>query len=152
MKERIKVNGDKNINHNTIKGKLGLTDKKNHTTFYLEGGTFLTPRNDIEDFTDVMNVIESKCKCTIKDKLRHNLFLDNTFLMNFEICSDRMQKDKNSYLSFQYHFKQKNNANKSIINIKNENEDFFISLLNDIEKELQLFNIKPHKKRNENIY
>lgn len=151
METRIKVNGDKNIPHKTIKGKLGLTNKKNHTTFYLEGGTFLTPGYDIENFTEVMNSIENRCKRLVKNKLNHITSLDNIFLMNFEICSDRMQKGKNSYLSFQYHFKQKDNNNKSIIDIKTENEDFFISLLNDLEDELKTYNITSHKKRNEVI-
>ena len=151
METRIKVNGDKNITHKTIKGKLGLTNKKNHTTFYLEGGTFLTPEYDVENFADVMTAIQNRCKHHIKNRLSNNSSLDNVFLMNFEICADRMQKNKNSYLSFQYHFKQKDNVNRSILDVKSENEKFFINLLNDLEAELLSFNLKPHKKRNENI-
>ena len=68
METRIKVNGDKNITHKTIKGKLGLTNKKNHTTFYLEGGTFLTPEYDVENFADVMTAIQNRCKHYIKNR------------------------------------------------------------------------------------
>ena len=68
--------------------------------------------------------------------------------MNFDVCSDRMKKDKNSYLSFQYHFKQKKGIEKGILNIKEENENFFFELLNDIENYLNSFNINLSKKRN----
>lgn len=147
MKTKFKINGDKNIKHEKIKAKLGLTDKKNHSVFYLEGGTFLTPKSDFEDFNQIMSIIESSCKRLIKSKLFNDSYLDNNFLMNFEVCSDRMKKNKNTYLSFQYHFKQKNNLNNSILLIKKENEQFFNSLLYDIESELLKYDINISKYR-----
>lgn len=143
----FKVNGNKKINHNNIKAKIGLTDKKIHTTFYLEGGGFITPTTDFEDFSVIMDNIQSFCKKSTKNKLNENNLLDNCFLLNFEVCSDRMKKNKKTYLSFQYHFKQKNNANISVLDVKKENENFFISLLNDLEKELNEFEIKISKNR-----
>jgi hypothetical protein len=147
MSVKFRVNGNKNIEHGKIKAKLGLTNKLNHTTFYLEGGTFLTPQDELEDFEEIMSIVESSCKRSIKDKLLNSLTLDTNFLMNFEVCSDRMKKGKNTYLSFQYHFKQKNNTNKSVFMVKDENYTFFTNLLDDIEKELFSHNIKLSKKR-----
>ena len=143
----FKINGDKKIKHNSIKAKIGLTDKKIHTTFYLEGGGFITPTTDFDDFSEIMNDIQSFCKKATKNKLNKNNLLDNCFLLNFEVCSNRMKKNKKTYLSFQYHFKQKNNANISVLDVKKENEDFFIGLLDDLEKELNNFEIKISKKR-----
>lgn len=143
----FKVNGNKKINHNNIKAKIGLTDKKIHTTFYLEGGGFITPTTDFEDFSVIMDNVQSFCKKNTKNKLNGNNLLDNCFLLNFEVCSDRMKKNKKTYLSFQYHFKQKNNTNISVLDVKKENENFFISLLNDLEKELNEFEIKISKNR-----
>jgi hypothetical protein len=147
MSVKFRINGNKNIEHDKIKAKLGLTNKLNHTTFYLEGGTFLTPQDEFEDFEEIMSMVKSSCKRSMKDKLLNNSNLDTNFLMNFEVCSDRMKKDKNTYLSFQYHFKQKNNINKSVLKVKDENILFFTNLLNDIEKELYSYNIKLSKKR-----
>lgn len=147
MNVKFRINGNKNIEHDKIKAKLGLTDKLNHTTFYLEGGTFLTPQDEFEDFEEIMSMVKSSCKRSMKDKLLNNSSLDTNFLMNFEVCSDRMKKGKNTYLSFQYHFKQKNNINKSVLKVKDENILFFTNLLNDIEKELYSYNIKLSKKR-----
>ena len=147
MDIKFRINGNKNIEHDKIKAKLGLTNKLNHTTFYLEGGTFLTPQDEFEDFEEIMSMVKSSCKRSMKDKLLNNSNLDTNFLMNFEVCSDRMKKGKNTYLSFQYHFKQKNNINKSVLKVKDENILFFTNLLNDIEKELYSYNIKLSKKR-----
>lgn len=148
MNTRIRINGNKNIKHNTIKARLGLTDKNNHNTFYLEGGAFIKPQSDYDDFPYIMSQIESVCRKNIKRKLLHSPILSPDFLMNFEICSDRMQCNKKSYLSFQYHFKQRNTLNNSVLDIKDEYETFFISLLNDIEKELLSYDIVANKKRN----
>jgi hypothetical protein len=147
MKEKLRMNGNKNIKHNNIKAKLGLTDKKNHSVFYLEGGGFIIPETEQDDFSLLMKNIEGNCKRIIKNKLFNNKNLSPDFLMNFEVCSDRMMKNKETYLSFQYHFKQKNSKNDSILNVKKDNELFFTNLLNDIENELNSFNIKISKKR-----
>lgn len=148
MVTKIKINGDKVIRHERIKAKLGLTDKKNHSVFYLEGGTFVKPECDFENFENIMDVVKTSCKKTIKRKLFKNPFLDSVFLMNFEVCSERMKKGKSSYLSFQYHFRQKNSENKSILTVKNENEHFFLDLLDDLEYNLNQFNIDLNQKRN----
>ena len=147
MFEKIKVNGDKIIAHDKIKAKLGLTDKSNHSVFYLEGGTFKTPTTNLDNFNEIMCEIESTCKRSIKNKLlRGNTFSTN-FLMNFDVCSDRMKKGKNTYLSFQYHFKQKNDQNISIVTLKKMYEPFFLDLLNDIEHQLTDYKIKTSKTR-----
>lgn len=146
MSVKLRINGNKTIEHEKIKSRLGLTDKKNHTAFYFEGSAFITPNEDLE-YDEVINSIETSCKRSIKKKLMNSKTLDNNFLMNFEVCSDRMKKDKNTYLSFQYHFKQKNNENKSIFTVKKENYDFFKSLLSDIENEMNLHNIKINKNK-----
>jgi len=144
---KIKINGNKNIPHDKIKGRLGLTDKLNQSVFFLEGGAFITPHIDYNDFNVIMSEIESNCRKSLKSKLLTNTFLSPDFLMNFEICSDRMEKGKRSYLSFQYHFKQKNNQNESVVTLKENNELFFIDLLNDIETNLMVFDIHPSRKR-----
>lgn len=147
MNTKIKVNGNKNITHDKIKAKLGLTNKKNHSVFYLEGGVFITPTNECDNFPELMSEIEFSCKRQIKNKLLNNDFLTPNFLMNFEICSERMKKNKNSYLSFQYHFKQKEDNKKNIISLKDDYEHFFIDLLNDIKNQLEINNITLSKNR-----
>lgn len=151
MKTKIKTNGDKTINHANIKAKLGLTDKTKHSVFYLEGGTFIKPKVELDNFSEIMRSIESSCKASIKKRLSQNHIFEPTFLMHFEICSERMKANKSSYLSFQYHFKQKDNENKSILSIKHDNELFFQEILNDIESNLQKYQIDLSQKRNFNI-
>lgn len=147
MSTKFKINGNKNIEHDSIKAKIGLTNKKNHTVFYVEGGTFIKPMLEYDNFSDIMYNIEKKCRQHIKQELLYSTFLSTNFLFNFDICSDRMHKNKNTYLSFQYHFKQKDNQNVSVVTLKEENSYFFTNLLNDMEKILSEYNMEISKKK-----
>jgi hypothetical protein len=147
MVSKLRVNGNKNICHDKIKAKIGMTDKNNHSVFYLEGGAFITPSDEYEDFEEIMDYIEHSCRNLLKKKLLKSTTLETNFLMNFEVCADRMKKNKNTYLSFQYHFKQKNENNISIVTLKENNENFFVSLLDDIENELSRYNMRVSKTR-----
>ena len=146
MLNKIRVNGNKNINHNLIKAKLGITNKKKHTIFYMEGGMFLMPSCEYDDYELIMNKIKNKCKIYLKNKLSNNDFLSNDFLINFDICANRMSLNKKTLFSFQYHFKQKNNLNYDIISIKENHEEFFKNLLNDMQENLINYNFKIIKK------
>jgi hypothetical protein len=144
---KLKNNGDKTIKHKNITSKLGVTDKNNHNVFYLECSSFITPNENFDDFTDIMSSIKKKCKQNLKENLLNNELLSRDFLINFDICSERMKENKSTYISIQYYFKQKNNLNKSILTIKKQHEDFFISILNKLESELLLNNITMSKKK-----
>ena len=135
-------NNSKNIEHLKIKSKLGITNKKNHNTFYLEGNVFVIPEDDCDDFVEIMNKVEINCKNYLKNSLLKNDFLSRNFISNFKICSNRMKKNKKTYLSFQYHFKQKNDTNEKILTVKEKNYHFFSDLLNEIEKQLLFYNIR----------
>ena len=145
----MKVNGNKTIAHNKIKAKLGITDKTNQSVFYLEGGGFITPNKEYDNYNELMTTVESFCKRSIKSKLRANTALTTDFIMNFEVCSERMMPGKQTYLSFQYHFKQKPGQNKSVIDIKSENEAFFVELLDDITNGLLTNDIDITKSKTE---
>ena len=147
MSTSFRVNGNKKVNHETIKGKVGVTDKHNHNVFYLEGSTFLLPNENIEDFNDALNKVETRCKKMVKELLLNHSALTSDFLMNFEVCSDRMKKGKNTYLSFQYHMKQKGGANKSIINLKEENENLFETILERMNVILNEYGIMTSKQK-----
>lgn len=147
MLSKNKTNGDKKITHNNIKAILGLTDKSNHSVFYLEGGAFITPMVDYDDFNEIIKEIQNFCKYSIKKKLLSNSILSNDFIMNFEVCSDRMKINKPTYLSFQYHFRQKDDI-INILKLKSDYEPFFIDILNIINDKIESYSIKVSKKKN----
>ena len=146
MRDKIRINGNKNINHNDIKAKVGLTSKENQNVFYFEGSSFITPTENC-DFNTIMSQLEQVCRKSLKKKLLVHPDLSTDFLMNMEICSDRMKVGKKTYLYFQYHFKQRHNNNESLVLLKKRNNDFFVGLLDDITDYLNSYDITLSKKK-----
>jgi hypothetical protein len=145
--QKIRINGNKKINHNDIKAKVGLTDKKNQSVFFFEGSSFITPTEECLDFNKVITDVESTCRKTLKNKLLTHPDLSTDFLMNMEVCSDRMKVGKKTYLYFQYHFKQRFNNNESLVTLKARNVDFFTGLLDDISTNLLSYGITLSKNK-----
>ena len=143
--QKLRINGNKNITHKDIKAKVGLTDKTNQSVFYFEGSSFITPTEECEDFNEVIRDIESNCRKTLKSKLFNHPDLSSDFLMNMEVCSDRMKVGKKTYLYFQYHFKQHQQKNESLVTLKAKNNEFFTGLLNDITTNLASYGITLSK-------
>lgn len=143
--QKIRINGNKKITHKDIKAKVGLTDKTNQSVFYFEGSSFITPTEDCEDFNELIHNVESSCRKTLKQKLFNHPDLSTDFLMNIEVCSDRMKVGKKTYFYFQYHFKQKQQKNESLVTLKTRNNDFFTGLLNDITANLSNYGITLSK-------
>jgi hypothetical protein len=103
---------------------------------------FVIPEDECDDFVEIMNKVEINCKNYLKNSLLKNDFLSRNFISNFKICSNRMKKNKKTYLSFEYHFKQKNDTNEKILTVKEKNYNFFSDLLNEIENQLLFYNIR----------
>ena len=141
----MRINGNKNIAHKSIKSKVGLTDKENHSVFFFEGSSFITPTEDCSDFTEIISDVEASCRKSLKKKLLTHPDLSTDFLMNMEVCSDRMRVGKKTYLYFQYHFKQKYNNNESLISLKARNIEFFTGLLDDITENITSYGITMSK-------
>ena len=143
--QKMRINGNKNIAHKDIKARVGLTDRGNHSVFFFEGSSFITPTEDCSDFGEIIADVESSCRKSLKKKLLSHPDLSTDFLMNMEVCSDRMKVGKKTYLYFQYHFKQRFNNNESIISLKERNNTFFTELLDDISNNITNYGIKMSK-------
>lgn len=146
MQTTLRINGNKKIAHNNIRAKVGITDKKNQSVFYLEGCSFIMPTEDIDDFNETIQEVEKTCRKSLKKRLINHPDLNPEFLLNFEVCSDRMKIGKKSFLNFQCHFKQYNN--ESLVFLKERNEDFFVNILDDVNNCLNSYGIVLSKKKN----
>lgn len=91
-----------------FKLKIGTINKKKPTTFYIEGGTFITPV-DVDDnisYKDKMDLV-------YKDMTRGLLLLtgeakniQKTFIANIDVADERMKIGKKTYFTFQYYLHQ----------------------------------------------
>lgn len=92
-----------------FKLKIGTINKKKPTTFYVEGGTFITPT---EDETSIKDRIDDVYRAMSQGIMRITCEINNlekNFIANIDVADERMKVGKKTYFSFQYYLRQNKN-------------------------------------------
>lgn len=111
-----RINSEKNIEDSNFKLKIGTTNKKSPKTVYIEGGCFIMPNEDKENYTEELEEIKIRFNELAKKVAKNAMcnegkIFDGKTITSFEIAEDRVMPKKKSYMSFQVHFKQKGERN-----------------------------------------
>ena len=92
-----------------FKLKIGTINKKKPTTFYVEGGTFITPTEDETSIKDrIDDVYHAMSQGIIRITCEANN-LEKNFIANIDVADERMKIGKKTYFSFQYYLRQNKN-------------------------------------------
>ena len=92
-----------------FKLKIGTINRKKPTTFYVEGGTFITPT---EDETSIKDRIDDVYRAMSQGIMRitcETNNLEKNFIANIDVADERMKAGKKTYFSFQYYLRQNKN-------------------------------------------
>lgn len=91
-----------------FKLKIGTINKKNPTTFYVEGGTFITPVEDDGAITykDKMAEVQRQMSLGIM-AMKCGKNIGGNFIANIDVADERMKVGKKTYFTFQYYLQQK---------------------------------------------
>lgn len=90
-----------------FKVKIGTINKKNPTTFYVEGGTFITPVEEGEtSYKDKMAEVQRQMSLGIMS-MKAGKNLGSNFIANIDVADERMKVGKKTYFTFQYYLQQK---------------------------------------------
>ena len=143
----IRLNRERKIDNDIFKVKIGTTNKENPQVIYVDGRVFLSPSEVMDNYSDEIEDIRKNFKRTIGERLRTNEIFADRFILNFDISSSRMIKDKRSFLSFQFFLKQKNTAPLKLGTVKEKSEIFINSLLSNLEGDIQSHCFTLHKTR-----
>jgi hypothetical protein len=92
-----------------FKLKIGTINKKNPTTFYVEGGTFITPVEDEDEDVSFKNKMTNVYKAMSHGIMRltaETKNIQNSFIANIDVADERMKVGKKTYFTFQYYLHQ----------------------------------------------
>lgn len=92
-----------------FKLKIGTINKKNPTTFYVEGGTFITPVEEEDDDISYKEKMANVYKAMSQGIIRITSEAKNiqkTFIANIDVADERMKTGKKTYFTFQYYLHQ----------------------------------------------
>ena len=91
-----------------FKLKIGTINKKKPTTFYVEGGTFITPVENDDDersYKERMAAVYNEMAKGIQRIVSEN-GLRKDFIANIDVADERMRVGKKTYFTFQYYLRQ----------------------------------------------
>lgn len=125
-----------NIPNDNFKLKIGTLNKKNPVSFYIEGNTYITPLKDERGYTKQLDIIRRNFKRGISSLIKDSSLVENFYILNFEVASERIKCNKKTYLNFECYFRQKAKEPKSVENIKNEDSDLIQNITKELFKEL----------------
>ena len=89
-----------------FKLKIGTINKKKPTTFYVEGGTFITPVDEDMSFKDRMNNVYDDMTKGIMVLTSEAKNIQHSFIANIDVADERMKVGKKTYFAFQYYLHQ----------------------------------------------
>ena len=92
-----------------FKLKIGTINKKKPTTFYVEGGTFITPTEDETSIKDRIDEVYRAMSQGIMRITCETNNLEKNFIANIDVADERMKVGKKTYFSFQYYLRQNKN-------------------------------------------
>ena len=120
-----------------FKIKIGTVNKKCPSTFYVEGGTFITPvdKDDVVPYKEKMGIIYKEMtqgiRCIVSEK-----HLKQDFIANIDVADERMKVGKKTYFTFQYFLKQDAEP-ISFVEITENSNEFTNEVLERIEYSLK---------------
>ena len=121
-----------------FKLKIGTIDKKRPTTFYVEGGTFITPVDDDDDdrsYKDRMAIVYKDMVKGIQHAVSENR-LSHDFIANIDVADERMKVGKKTYFTFQYYLRQ-NGKLLQFAEIAENGDEYTKKVLEKIEYSLK---------------
>ncbi len=124
------------IPNNNFKLKIGTLNKKNPISFYIEGNTYITPLKEERGYSKQIEVIKQTFRKNITDIIKHSSLVEDFYILNFEVASDRIKCNKKSYLNFECYFRQKSLIPKRVDVIKEEDSDLIEGITNQLYSEL----------------
>ena len=122
-----------------FKLKIGTINKKKPTTFYVEGGTFITPVDEVDEdlsFKDKMNNVYKAMSQGIMRLTAETNNVKNSFIANIDVADERMKVGKKTYFTFQYYLHQDGEP-ISFSEITENGEKYTKTVLDNIEYSLK---------------
>ena len=121
-----------------FKLKIGTINKKQPTPFYVEGGTFITPVDDVNDersYKEKMATVYKEMAKGIQRIVNEN-GLRQDFIANIDVADERMKVGKKTYFTFQY-FLCQNDKPVSFLEITENSNEYTEKVLARIEYSLK---------------
>lgn len=102
---------------NSISLKYGTVNRDNPQVVYVSGKCWVCPLRKMR-YDVVMSNIESSFRGRIKSIMADKENFDSRFILDFDICADKLSIGEKKFLSFDFYLRQKEDSKKPIKQLK----------------------------------
>ena len=141
----VRLNNEKKIDSEYFKLKIGTTNKLEPMIIYIEGRTFICPQKDKDDYSKDISELKTGLKRKLSQLLSGTELFDDKFIMDFQIASKGIIKDKKSFLFFQILLRQKKDNILKLKDVKDKSKDFIDELVNHFAQNIMEHNFEITK-------
>jgi hypothetical protein len=110
-----------------FKISYGTVNIKNPISIYLQMSTWIKPNEDYEDYENLIKKLTKNYKQLLADSLKNSIFNDRKWIVDLDLRSSGMVKDKKSFMSVDtvlfYHEPQDPFRDEIVLFVKNKCEE-----------------------------
>lgn len=101
------ITSEKTIKSKDFKIKIGTLNKKNPVTMYLEAGTYIKPKEELESYKSEIVEIEKEMKLLAKKAISQLPAIEKDFILVTDVAINRIDKTRGTHYTIQFHFRPK---------------------------------------------
>lgn len=133
-----KISSEMAIDLPSMKVKWGTINKKNPSFIYLELGTYITPSESQENYSENISQIEKTGRQIFKDAVYGSKDISSNFIFVVDVAETRIAFGKKSYISMQLHIgrhpqKEKENFGEIVADMNKRWAPIYDKVLSAIE-------------------
>jgi hypothetical protein len=110
-----------------FKISYGTVNIKNPISIYLQMSTWIKPNEEYEDYENLIKKLTKNYKQLLADSLKNSIFNDRKWIVDLDLRSSGMVKDKKSFMSVDtvlfYHEPQDPFRDEIVLFVKNKCEE-----------------------------
>jgi hypothetical protein len=110
-----------------FKISYGTVNIKNPISIYLQMSTWIKPNEEYEDYENLIKKLTKNYKQLLADSLKNSIFNDRKWIVDLDLRSSGMVKDKKSFMSVDtvlfYHEPQDPFWDEIVLFVKNKCEE-----------------------------
>lgn len=139
---RKTINSVTKFKNENFKVKVGTTNKKKPDVVYIEVETYIKPLEDKLSFHEYMLDFDKKTKKFINKLIDVKKTCDKNFILITDIASERITKNKKSYLDLQVLLKPKEKNTPFKVIAQDIFDNYATCIIQHVENELLINNIE----------
>lgn len=144
----VRLNSESKIDNNLFTLKIGTTNKLNPQVIYVEGRTFISPKEDKESYDKDVREIKVLLQRKLSSMLNENDLFERKYILDFQLANSGIRMGKKSFLSFEFLLKQKNKPLLKFKEIKNNSIDFISEVVSTLKLEIEKIGFNITKTKN----